>query len=67
MTRLASRICLSVAFFLLALAQGGFVAGAKRAGSAAQSRPNIVFIIADDLGWTDVGAFGAKYDWIQKR
>lgn len=29
--------------------------------AAAQDRPNIVFILADDLGWTDLGVMGSDY------
>src|SRR5947209_16762441 len=31
------------------------------AGAKAARRPNIVFILADDLGWTDLGCQGSKY------
>lgn len=29
--------------------------------SQAADKPNIVFIFADDLGWTDLGCYGSKY------
>lgn len=28
--------------------------------AAAPARPNVLVIVADDLGWSDVGAFGSE-------
>src|SRR6266542_963354 len=44
-------------FLLIVLAVGG-MARAEQGGSA---KPNIIFILADDLGWTDLGCFGSRY------
>jgi arylsulfatase A-like enzyme len=46
---------------LLGLAWSANVINVVAEEPAANARPNIVFILADDLGWTDLGCMGSKY------
>src|SRR5574340_842444 len=45
--------------FLQAAAAGGAGALAERLG-AAQRRPNIVVMMADDMGYSDIGCYGGE-------
>ncbi|MFG0334889.1 MAG: sulfatase [Maioricimonas sp. JB049] len=38
-----------------------FVMAAGHPAAAAETRPNIVLILADDLGWTDLACMGSQY------
>jgi arylsulfatase A-like enzyme len=48
------------AALLLAL-QPGWAATEPAGSRPAPRRPNVVFILADDLGWTDLGCYGSKF------
>ncbi|MGE8317779.1 MAG: arylsulfatase [Comamonas sp.] len=59
---LRPRLALAAAGALAALLAGcgGGDGGQGFAGTVVQKRPNILLIVADDLGYSDIGAFGGE-------
>lgn len=49
----------SFGLLLFLMLTAGFVGPVQK---VKQARPNILFILIDDLGWTDIGAFGNRSD-----
>jgi len=47
---------------LMAAMSGCAVPAQENAASVSDQRPNILLVMVDDLGWTDIGSFGSEID-----
>jgi arylsulfatase A-like enzyme len=51
-----ARLCTSLFALFSLLFQAAHIYGEEKS-----TRPNIIYILADDLGWTDTAAYGSRY------
>ena len=53
---------LAACALVVALLSGACEAPPPVSEAATDKRPNILFVVADDLGWTDLGSYGGEVD-----
>ncbi len=55
-------MALSFLGFMVTVSGCADIAEQPGVGAAAEKRPNILLVVADDMGWTDLGSFGSEIE-----